>query len=71
MSTLKAFGLIFIWCVSVTLLSAQQFNLEFSVVGSGGSVTSVGSDTVILTLGQPIVGEGSVDSNLNPSSTVG
>ncbi len=67
MNIIKAFALIFIWCVSVTLLNAQQFNLEFSVVGTGGNVVSIGSDTLILTVGQPIVGEGSVDSNLNSS----
>ncbi|MBI1805870.1 MAG: T9SS type A sorting domain-containing protein [Ignavibacteria bacterium] len=67
MNTLKALGLIFISCVSVTLLSAQQFNLEFSVVGTGGGVTSIGPDTLILTLGQPLAGESSADSNLNSS----
>lgn len=67
MNTRKAFGLILIWCVSVTLLSARQFNLEFSVVGTGGGVSSVGSDTLILTVGQPLVGDGSVDSSFNSS----
>lgn len=67
MNTLKGFGLIFICCVAFSSLNAQQFNLDFSVVGTGGGVASIGSDTIILTLGQPFVGEGSVDSNVNSS----
>ena len=63
MKTLKVLKLFFIWCATVTLVSAQQFNLEFSVVGTGGDITSIGPDTLILTLGQPFSGEGLTDSN--------
>ena len=57
MNALRASGLIFMFCISFSWLAAQQFNLEFSVVGTGGNITAIDSDQLIITLGQPVAGE--------------
>jgi hypothetical protein len=49
------------------LLTAQQFNLEFSVVGTGGNITAIDSDELIITLGQPVAGEDLSGQNTNGS----
>src|SRR5712692_2647328 len=57
MKMLKGLGLLIAWCIPASSVNAQQFNLEFSVVGTGGEMTSIGSDQLLITLGQLAVGE--------------